>query len=88
VRIPKSIRVAPDGPLTSEREELPGPERLVVAHVTDPDARAMARVAKQLRQRGYRKIRILDGGLEAWVAVGLPTESNESVDPTVPSASH
>jgi 3-mercaptopyruvate sulfurtransferase SseA len=41
----------------------------------------MIRVARQLRARGYRNLRILDGGLEAWVDAGLPVEANEGTEP-------
>ncbi|HXH84927.1 MAG TPA: hypothetical protein VNN07_18615 [Candidatus Tectomicrobia bacterium] len=32
-------------------------------------------MAQQLRQLGYRDVRILKGGLAAWTAAGLPVEA-------------
>jgi 3-mercaptopyruvate sulfurtransferase SseA len=34
-----------------------------------------ARVAHQLQGFGYRQVRVLRGGLAAWVNAGLPLES-------------
>jgi rhodanese-related sulfurtransferase len=33
-------------------------------------------VARQLRQLGYRDVKILKGGLAAWASAGLPLEAN------------
>jgi rhodanese-related sulfurtransferase len=78
VRIPKAIRVEPEGPAAPRGRT---PPQLAVAYATCPDVRAMIRVARQLRARGYRNLRILDGGLEAWVDAGLPVEANEGTEP-------
>jgi 3-mercaptopyruvate sulfurtransferase SseA len=82
VRIPKAIRVVPDGRLDPARPRVVGPAPLAIAYATYHDTRVMARLARQLRRRGHGKVRILDGGLEAWVAAGLPVEANESGEQT------
>lgn len=34
-----------------------------------------ARVAQQLKDLGYQRVRILKGGLASWVNAGLPLEA-------------
>jgi 3-mercaptopyruvate sulfurtransferase SseA len=49
-------------------------------------------VARALMDRGFSKVRPLEGGLEAWIAAGLPVEEHEEAPlypgtgplPTVP----
>lgn len=38
-------------------------------------------MAHQLRQLGYRDVRILKGGLGSWANAGLPLESKGSTAP-------
>jgi rhodanese-related sulfurtransferase len=33
-----------------------------------------------LLEHGYRRVRPLEGGLEAWIAAGAPVEAFESAD--------
>jgi 3-mercaptopyruvate sulfurtransferase SseA len=40
-----------------------------------------ARVAAGMRKHGVRRIRVLEGGLDAWKAMGYPL-SHEFADPT------
>lgn len=49
-------------------------ERLVVCYDADNSVPA-SRAWWLLRYYGHRDVRVLDGGLAAWVAAGLPTES-------------
>jgi S1-C subfamily serine protease/rhodanese-related sulfurtransferase len=84
VRIPKAIRVGPDGRPAPARPRASAPPPLTIAYATYHDAHATAHLARQLRRRGYGKVRILDGGLEAWVAAGLPVEANESMGGEAP----
>lgn len=46
---------------------------LFVSHgaPTLPLEQSAARVARQLLSKGFRRVRPLEGGLEAWVAAGL-----------------
>ena len=46
----------------------------------------MVRVARHLRRQGYPRIRILDGGLEAWVTANMPVEANDSAEAAVSRA--
>jgi thiosulfate/3-mercaptopyruvate sulfurtransferase len=45
------------------------------------DATVAARAWWLLRYLGHRPVRVLDGGLAAWVAAGQPVEAGEPVDP-------
>jgi membrane protein DedA with SNARE-associated domain/rhodanese-related sulfurtransferase len=46
----------------------------VVVYCACPNEASAAIVAKRLMQAGFRKVRPLHGGLDAWVAAGLPLE--------------
>ena len=46
----------------------------VVVYCDCPNEYSAAKVAQQLRRAGFRKVRPLHGGLDAWVAAGLPVE--------------
>lgn len=47
----------------------------VVVYCDCPNEASAAQVAGQLKKLGFRRVRPLAGGLEAWRAHGLPTES-------------
>ena len=49
--------------------------RRVVAYCTTPHEQTSARVARQLRQLGYRDVRVLRGGIASWTGAGLPLEA-------------
>jgi rhodanese-related sulfurtransferase len=51
------------------------PEREVVVYCDCPNEASAARVAKQLKARGFVRVRPLAGGLAAWRARGLPIET-------------
>lgn len=46
----------------------------IVLYCTCPNEATSARVAMQLRKAGIRRVRPLEGGLEAWRALGYPLE--------------
>jgi membrane protein DedA with SNARE-associated domain/rhodanese-related sulfurtransferase len=48
--------------------------RDIVLYCTCPNEATSARVAMQLRKAGIRRVRPLEGGLEAWRALGYPLE--------------
>ena len=52
----------------------------VVVYCACPNEASAAIVAKRLMQAGFRKVRPLHGGIDAWVAAGLPLERS-SGDP-------
>lgn len=61
-------------------EELPT-DRDVIFYCTCPNEASAAYVAKQLIDRGYTRVRPLEGGLDAWIAAGYDLEHRS---PTIP----
>ncbi len=68
-------------------------ERMLIAHGISHDrpvvlygrgSSAAARVAVILLYAGVREVRLLDGGLSAWIAAGYPLETGEN--PPVPAS--
>ena len=69
-RIPGSIRA--EGSALENAEALPfGKDEDVVLYCGSGNS--CSRIAKSLRERGYRTV-ALEGGYKAWVDAGLPTE--------------
>lgn len=50
------------------------PSRAVQIVVCDDDGRRAALAARTLERMGYTRVAFLDGGINAWVTAGLPTE--------------
>ena len=50
-------------------------EREVVVYCACPNEATAAKVALQLRARGFRRVRPLAGGIDAWVSAGLSVDS-------------
>jgi rhodanese-related sulfurtransferase len=50
-------------------------DELIVVYGSAPDGSDALRACRLLQQRGRRAVS-LDGGLQAWVTYGLPTESH------------
>src|SRR5207245_6009764 len=74
---PGSTRLEPE-----EAERAPlnfEPEQMIVTYCTSPEEQQSARVAQILRQRGYRTVRILKGGLGGWTNARLPVESKSAL---------
>lgn len=73
-RIPGAVRLSPDD-LPAGVASLPADhDRTIVAYATADDESTSARVAKRLRQAGFRDVRTLKGGLGSWTGAGLPLE--------------
>jgi rhodanese-related sulfurtransferase len=47
----------------------------VIVYCACPNEVSAARVARQLMQKGYTRVRPLHGGIEAWIAAGHSLES-------------
>lgn len=77
LKLPGSVRLAPEeaasGPLNLE------PDQLLITYCTTPDETTSAAVAHQLRQRGFKNVRILKGGLGGWTNARLPVEAKSSL---------
>ena len=79
LRIPNSVRLAPEE-LTSGVSGLElDAARPVVVYCTEPNEAISARVARELRKLGFRDVRILKGGLGAWTNAGLPIETRSDI---------
>ncbi|HVK55806.1 MAG TPA: DedA family protein/thiosulfate sulfurtransferase GlpE [Burkholderiales bacterium] len=54
----------------------------VIVYCACPNEASAARVAKLLMQKGYRRVRPLHGGIDAWIEAGYAVESSEQQDVT------
>ncbi len=60
----------------------------IVLYCTCPNEASAARVARVLMDRGFTRVRPLEGGLDSWIAAGLPVDEETVVglpalDPTL-----
>jgi membrane protein DedA with SNARE-associated domain/rhodanese-related sulfurtransferase len=53
--------------------------REIVLYCTCPNEASAARVARLLMDRGFTRVRPLEGGLDSWIAAGLPVEEETLV---------
>ena len=72
VRIPGAFHVLPEH-IEFQPEDIPRDQEIVV-YCTCPNEATSARVALQLRCKGLKFARPLEGGLDAWRARNLPVE--------------
>ncbi|HYS15809.1 MAG TPA: cyclic nucleotide-binding domain-containing protein [Candidatus Binatia bacterium] len=77
LKLPGSIRLEPEeaerGPLNFE------PEQLIIAYCTSLEEASSERVTQVLRQRGFKNVRILKGGLGGWTNARLPVEGKSAL---------
>jgi rhodanese-related sulfurtransferase len=77
LKLPGSTRFEPE---TAEQTPLNlEPEQLIVAYCTSPEEQQCARVSQLLRQRGFKNVRILKGGLGGWTNARLPVEAKSAL---------
>ncbi len=77
LKLPGSTRLAPE-----EAERAPvnfEPQQMIVTYCTSPEEQQSARVAQILRQRGFKTVRILKGGLGGWTNARLPMEAKSAL---------
>lgn len=79
LKIPGSIRLAPEELASGVSGLELDLQRPVVAYCTSPDEQTSSRVAKALRKLGFKTVLVLKGGLGAWTNAGLPIESRSDV---------
>lgn len=72
--IPGALHV-PLQNVAHELKELPR-DRDIILYCTCPSEASAARVAKILMNHGFKRVRPLYGGLDAWVAAGFAVEKN------------
>jgi S1-C subfamily serine protease/rhodanese-related sulfurtransferase len=77
LKLPGSLRFEPE---TAEQTPLNlEPEQLIVAYCTSPEEQQSAQVVQLLRQRGFKNVRILKGGLGGWTNARLPVEAKSAL---------
>ena len=74
-RIPGAIHVPLQG-VQEHLRDLPR-DREIIAYCSCPNEASAAQVAKLLINNGFRKVRPLQGGLDAWVAAGYAVDALE-----------
>jgi rhodanese-related sulfurtransferase len=79
LRLPGAVRVEPDAVDKPDFTLAVAPEQMVVAYCTSPEEATSAAVANKLRERGFKRVRILKGGLGGWTNARLPVESKSSL---------
>jgi len=71
--------------LSARHGEIPR-DRDVVLYCACPNEATAADLARQLKKFGIERVRPLAGGIDAWVAAGLPVEPVESFDAAASAA--
>jgi rhodanese-related sulfurtransferase len=81
--LPDVVRVDPSEGAVTDEELLSLPrELLLIVFCDEPNQAASAGVARRARALGRGDASILDGGLRAWMAAGLPTVPLVHMPPT------
>jgi rhodanese-related sulfurtransferase len=68
--------------LDKSLDELPIADEVIV-YCACPNEASAALVAKRLMQQGFKRVRPLSGGIDAWVAAGYRVEGPNRVGDTV-----
>jgi membrane protein DedA with SNARE-associated domain/rhodanese-related sulfurtransferase len=76
-RIPGAVHV-PVQDMEQHIKELPRDHEIVL-YCTCPNEASAAKVAKLLMSYGFRRVRPLNGGLDAWIAAGYAVETHPDV---------
>lgn len=77
LKLPGALRLEPEHAATAELPVVK--EQMIVAYCTSPEEATSAQVAAVLRQRGWKSVRILKGGLGGWTNARLPVEAKSSL---------
>jgi S1-C subfamily serine protease/rhodanese-related sulfurtransferase len=77
LKLPSSIRLSPEdaaaGQINLDADA--NSRQVIVTYCTSPEEKTSAAVAQILRQKGFRNVRILKGGLGGWTNARLPVEA-------------
>src|SRR5262249_38757815 len=73
--LPRAVRLAPDDAAAGRIQLQLDPTQTIVTYCTSPGEATSEQVARILRKRGYRNVRILKGGLGGWTNARLPVEA-------------
>jgi rhodanese-related sulfurtransferase len=79
LKLPGAVRLSPEeaaaGQINLEAES----QQIIVTYCTSPEETTSAGVSQLLRQKGYKNVRILKGGLGGWTNARLPVEAKSSL---------
>jgi rhodanese-related sulfurtransferase len=78
-RIPGALHVPLQG-VEEHLKDLPR-DRAIISYCSCPNEASAAQVAKLLMNHGFKKVRPLLGGLDAWVAAGYPVDTAQVSGP-------
>ena len=76
--LPGALNVVAEDPDEQVRAALPDPAAAIVTYSTDQRCTRGPQLADRLRELGYRNVRTYHGGIEDWIAGGLPVERPRS----------
>ena len=75
LRLPGAIRLDPEAVDAGRIDLQVDPGQMIVTYCTSPLEATSARVTEKLRERGFKNVRILKGGLGGWTNARLPVEA-------------
>lgn len=73
--LPGAINIVAENFDEQVRAALPDAAAAIVTYSTDERCTRGPELAARLRELGYRDVRTYEGGIEDWIAAGLPIES-------------
>jgi rhodanese-related sulfurtransferase len=79
LRLPGAIRIEPEAVDTGDFTLAVTPDQMIIVYCTSPEEATSAAVAQKLRERGFKRVRILKGGLGGWTNARLPVESKSAL---------
>jgi len=79
LRLPGAVRLEPGAVHAGGFALEVAPEQMIVTYCTSPEEATSAAVALALQKRGYKRVRILKGGLGGWTNARLPVESKSAL---------
>ena len=75
LRLPGAVRAEPEAIEAGQFGLDVDRGQLIIAYCTSPEEATSARVTLKLRERGFKNVRILKGGLGGWTNARLPVEA-------------
>jgi rhodanese-related sulfurtransferase len=79
LRLPGAVRLEPGSVSAGDLTLDVAPEQMIVTYCTSPEEATSAAVALALQKHGYKRVRILKGGLGGWTNARLPVESKSAL---------
>jgi rhodanese-related sulfurtransferase len=76
-----AVRLSPEDAAAGQinLENDPESRQMIILYCTSPEERTSEQVSQLLRQKGFKNVRILKGGLGGWTNARLPVESKTSL---------